>query len=181
MKRFSLLLASGLLLSLSACAIPTTGTYPSPTATIGEIKDWRMPVYREPGRIDMKLRLVDGNKFRVSLEAANEGIQAPLQLAFTGCDCSVSLTASVRYSTEANVFTHKYFSKELDRHDDLDVRIEWDGEMHISTSLDGETLQVMPYTSFATLRLLTESGTIVVKELNYSKINEAHASAKGVK
>jgi len=181
MKRLSIIFASSIFLLLGGCATPNTGTYPTLNTSLGEIQDWRMQLYREPGRIDIKMRVVKGNSIRVALETANESEQAPVQLFFAGYDCSSDLDASLRYSTERGVFAYKYFGKPVDRNKDVTLRIEWDEEMRTSVSVDGEMLQVKPHRSFGTLHLITNDGYVAVKELKYSKLTELRGRTVGVK
>ena len=181
MKPLLLILTSCIFVTLAGCVTPNTGTYPVLNTNLGEIQDWRMRLFREPGRIDVKMRLVKGTYLRVALETPNEREKAPIQLLFTGCDCSNDLDASLRYSTESDVFAFKYFSKALDRNKDVTVRIEWDEEMRTWVSIGDETIQVKPHLFFGTLHVTTENGSVQMTELGYSKLAEVRERAKGVK
>lgn len=181
MNRASFFLASALLISLTGCAVPMSGQYARTATPLGAVQDWRMPLYREPGRIELKMRLLKEHRFHLALETPNERIQAPVQLLFTGDQRTKHLTASVRYSTEVDVFAFKYFSKTLPQDQDLDVRIEWDAEKRTSVSIGGETIQVSPHTAFGTLHVVSEQGSVEIKEIKYSKLNEARESAMGAK
>ncbi|WMW80913.1 hypothetical protein RF679_01200 [Undibacterium cyanobacteriorum] len=179
MKRLSLIAASSMCVLLAGCVVPMTGTYPAPNTQLGEVQDWRMPLYREPGRIDVKLRVVKGSSTQVALETNNEVEQAPIQVLFGGSSSSNKLESSVRYSTESGVFAFKYFGKTLDRNSDVNLRIEWDENMRVSVTVDGEVLQVKPHTSFGKLRLFSKTGSIEVKEVKYEKMADAAENKMG--
>ncbi|MBI3711371.1 MAG: hypothetical protein HY253_00170 [Burkholderiales bacterium] len=164
---------------LSACATTTSGNYPPLNASIGDVKDWRMSLYRESGRIDIKMRLAFATTTRIALETANEIEQAPVHLSFSGTDCSKNPDVSVRYSIASGVFGYKHFKAPLDWQSDVNISIQWDENTQTSISINGEKVSVQPYIPFKTLHILGGSGVAHVKELEYTKLTESLPSKQG--
>lgn len=176
LKSFSLVV---LVCSLSACATFTSVTYPPLNTSIGDVKDWRMPLYREPGRIELKMRFASATTARVALETANEIEQAPVHLLFSGTDCSKNPDISVRYSIGNGVFGYKHFKVPLGWGSDVLINIEWDEKAHTTISINGEKVSVQPYIPFRTLHILGDGATTHIKELGYAKLIGLQPSKQG--
>lgn len=178
-SRLLILLLIALASVLSACTTTASGNYPPLNTGIGEVKDWRMPLYREPGRIDLKMRLAFATTTRVALETANEIEQAPVHLYFSGTECSKNPDVTVRYSIASGVFGYKHFKAPLDWQSDVNISIHWDENAQTSISINGEKVSVQPYIPFKTLHILGGSGVAHVKELEYTKLTESLPSKQG--
>lgn len=163
---------------LSACTA-TSGIYPPLNTSIGEVKDWRMPLYREPGRIDLKIRLTFATATGITLETANEIEQAPVHLSFSGTECSKNPDVLVRYSIASGVFGYKHFKTPLDWQSDVNISIRWDENAQTFISINGEKVSIQPYIPFRTLHILGGRGVAHVKELEYTKLTEALPMKQG--
>lgn len=170
--RFLFLPLFGLVLALSACATSTSGSYPLTNTAIGETKEWRMPLYREPGHIALKLQLVRGSTTSIALQTANEIEQAPVYVFFSGSDCSNNPDVYVRYSFGNNDYRYKHFKSLLSWESEVNVNLDWDEKGQTSISLNGEKISVQPNNSFRTLHIRS-GGVVNIKELAYTKLDES--------
>lgn len=164
-----ILLASSL---LSACVGPSYNSYPPTNTTIGETKEWRMPLYREPGHIALKLQFVRGSTTSIALQTANEIEQAPVHVFFLGSDCSQNPDVYVRYSFGNNDYRYKHFKSPLAWEAEVNVNLDWDEKGKTFISLNGEKISVQPNNSFRTLHIRSGGG-VNIKELAYTKLDES--------
>lgn len=167
--KFRLFFSLGLaVLSLvTGCA---STSYPPTNTTIGETKEWSMPLNREPGRIQLKLQMAAGTSASINLETATEFEQAPVRLYFSGSDCAKGPEGYVRYSVSSGDFRYKHFKAPLVWQDDITVSIDWDEKGQTVVSVDGEKITAQPYIGFKTFKISSHTGTANIKELSYTSM-----------
>jgi hypothetical protein len=101
-------------------------------------------------------------------------------LYFKGGDCSKGPDVSVRYSVSSGVFAYKHFQVPLLWQNDVSISIRWDDKGEISISVDGERVNVKPYTGFRKLHIWSNGGAVNIKQLSYTKLNESRPTTQGM-
>lgn len=155
---------------LTACVGNAPASYPPINKTIVDTKEWRMPLNREPGRVQLKLHFANKDVSAIALLPAREYGEGPIRLVFSGGECSAGPEAYIKFYTSPTESFFKYFRAPLQWGSDIDVSIEWDKNTLTSIVINGEKIDVPAYIPFETLRFTSHHASTKIKEVTYAPL-----------
>lgn len=152
---------------LAACANLTPASYPPINTSIAETKEWRMPLHREPGRVQLKLLIPRHGLTQIALLPAQKWGEGPIRISFSGYECSAGPEAHIKFYTSNTESHFKYFRAPLEWDNEVVLAIDWDKNEQTSITLNNETITVQAYIAFDEIQVSNNKETIKIKELQY--------------
>ncbi|MBC3875541.1 hypothetical protein [Undibacterium flavidum] len=158
---------------LAACANMSPANYPPMNTSIGETKEWRMPLNREPGQLRFKLLVPRHGTTQIALLTDEKLSKDPIQIRFSGYECSTGPEAHIEFYTSNTESRYKYFRVPSQWDHDVAVSISWDKNRLTSISVNNETITVQPHISFEAIQFSNNKNAIKVSELQYTPLSTA--------
>lgn len=153
---------------LAACTSILPASYPPINTSIGDIKEWRMPLNREPGQVQFKLLIPRKGTTEIALTAAQKLGEGPILVSFSGYECSTGPEAFIKFYTSDTESHYKYFRTPLAWENEVTLSIEWDKDARTSVSVNKEMITVQPAMSFAEVQVTNKKEPVKIKELHYA-------------
>ena len=157
-----------LLFLLVSCTSVPYGPYSAGPHPLGEVKEWNMRLFPEPGRIELEAELQHGSDLVILLGAKNRDYIEPVRIVFSDEKCDTGHQIRVTYYVNRTEKLFKYFDTINVWGNDSLVTIEWDNDRRFSVTINGETMRAKTFVKFDSFEIKNEGG-VKIKNLQYIK------------